>query len=113
LIEHFAGAFPVWMSPVQVAIIPVSGEHHKAYAETIFTALKEIEVRTELLLDDSLGKRIRNAKVKKIPYQIIIGDTEQENNTVTVEGRNDVKLAGISLDTFMTKITQEITNRTL
>ncbi len=113
LIEHFAGSFPVWMSPVQVSIIPVSGEHHKDYAEQVFKTLKDLGVRVELLLDDSLGKRIRHAKTRKVPYQIIIGDKEQESNTVTVEGRNDTKLAGITLDAFVTKITQEITNRTL
>lgn len=113
LIEHFAGVFPVWLSPVQVAIIPVSGEHHREYAQKIYAELKNKGVRVELMLDDSLGKRIRLAKTSKVPYQIVIGDKEKENNTLTVECRNDVKLTDISCTEFIERITKEIKDRVL
>ena len=82
-IEHFAGAFPVWLSPTQIAVLPVSGDHHGDYANEVFTKLKAAGIRTVFLDDDSLGKRIRKAKTEKIPYQIIIGDKEKESNTLT------------------------------
>jgi threonyl-tRNA synthetase len=113
MIEHFAGAFPVWLSPVQVALLPVSFEHHGDYADIIYQALKKANVRVVVLSDDSLGKRIRKTKTEKIPYQIIIGDKERDSNTVTVEGRNDVKIEGLSVDDFVGKIIDEINNRTL
>lgn len=110
LIEHYAGAFPVWLSPLQVAVLPVA-EAHEAYAEKVGMALKEAGVRVELWTDDGLGKRIRKAKVEKVPYQIVIGDKEKDAETVTVEGRNDVKLEAIKLEDFIIRITGEIKNR--
>jgi len=89
MIEHFAGAFPTWLTPTQVVILPIS-EHQKEYALNIFNTLKEKDIRVEL--DDSnesLGKRIRNAKMRKIPYMIVIGDKEKEAGVITVEGRVD------------------------
>ena len=112
-IEHFAGAFPVWLSPTQIAVLPVSGDHHGDYANEVFTKLKAAGIRTVFLDDDSLGKRIRKAKTEKIPYQIIIGDKEKESNTLTVEGRNDVKIEGISIEDLVKKLQTEITERTL
>ncbi|ETB63595.1 TPA: threonine--tRNA ligase [Candidatus Nomurabacteria bacterium] len=112
LIEHFAGAFPVWLSPVQVTILPIS-EHQKEYAESIYKTLKENNIRVEL--DDSnesLGKRIRNAKMNKVPYMIVIGDKEKESNVITVETRTD-KLEGITKESFLEKIQKEIKERTL
>ncbi len=110
LIEKYAGAFPVWLAPVQVAILPV-GETQREYAEKITTELKKYDIRTELLLDDSLGKRIRQAKTQKIPYQIIVGDKEKDSNTVTVEGRNDLKLEQIPLQEFIERVSKEATER--
>jgi threonyl-tRNA synthetase len=112
MIEHFAGAFPVWLSPVQVAVVPVSDKQSE-YAETIKDALFEKGIRVTLLQDDSLGKRIRQAKTQKIPYQIVIGDKEKEANTVTVEGRNGLKLEQISIEVFIERITGEIKDRTI
>ncbi|MFA6386493.1 MAG: threonine--tRNA ligase [Candidatus Paceibacterota bacterium] len=112
LIEHFAGAFPVWLSPVQVIILPIS-EHQKEYANVIFEKLKNTDVRVEL--DDSnesLGKRIRNAKMSKVPYVIVIGDKERDANVITIEGRTE-KLEGITVETFMGRIQKEIEERTL
>jgi len=112
LIEHFAGAFPVWLSPVQVIILPIS-EHQKEYADTVFKALQESDIRVEL--DDSnesLGKRIRNAKMQKVPYVIVIGDKEKESGLITVETRTE-KLENITTEKFLEKLLSEIKNRTL
>ncbi len=112
LIEHFAGAFPVWLSPVQVAVLPVSNEHHGEYAKKVFEDLRNAGIRAQLVADDSLGKRIRNTKMQKIPYQIIIGDKEKDSNTLTIEGRHDEKVEGATIEQFMQRIQNEIKDRT-
>jgi threonyl-tRNA synthetase len=112
MIEHFAGVFPLWLSPVQVIVLPIS-EHQKEYADGIYEKLKEVDVRVEL--DDSnesLGKRIRNAKMQKVPYMIVIGDKEKEAGTITVEGRAE-KLEGITPEKFLEKLEKEISEKTL
>jgi threonyl-tRNA synthetase len=112
MIEHFAGAFPVWLSPVQVVVLPIS-EHQKEYGDAVFKALKDADIRVEL--DDSnesLGKRIRNAKMKKVPYVIVIGDKEKESGLITVEGRTE-KLENIKTEVFLEKLSGEIKNKTL
>ena len=112
MIEHFAGAFPLWLSPVQVIILPIS-EHQKEYADSIYQKLKEFDIRVEL--DDSnesLGKRIRNAKMQKIPYVVVIGDKEKEANIITVEGRTE-KLEGLTTEKFLEKLKKEISEKTL
>jgi threonyl-tRNA synthetase len=112
LIEHFAGAFPLWLSPVQVIILPIS-EHQKEYADSVFKKLKEFDIRVELdNSNESLGKRIRNAKMQKVPYLIVIGDKEKEANTITVEGRVE-KLEGITTELFIERLEKEIKERTL
>lgn len=113
-IEHFGGAFPTWMSPVQVAIIPVS-EKHADYAHTVKHLLSGFSVRTELFDgNDSLGKRIREAKMNKIPYVLVVGDKEIVDNSVTVEKRgNEEKGVSTPINDFITKITNEIKNRSL
>lgn len=110
LIEHYGGIWPVWLSPLQVAVLPV-GEMHEAYATEVYTALKKAGVRVELWTADGLGKRIRKAKVEKVPYQIVIGDKERDGSTVTVEGRNDLKLEQVALSEFITRITSELKAR--
>ena len=112
MIEHFAGAFPTWLSPCQVVILPIS-EHQKEYADSIFEKLKESDIRAEL--DDSnesLSKRIRNTKIRKIPYVIVIGDKEKESNLLTVETRTE-KLEGITVGAFIEKLQKEIKERSL
>lgn len=87
LIEHYAGAFPLWLSPVQVKILPISDAHIE-YAKTVLEHIKQAGFRVEL--DDrneGLGKKIRSAKEEKIPYLFVIGDKEVDEKTVTIEGR--------------------------
>ena len=110
MIEHFAGAFPTWLSPVQVALLPVS-DAQADYAKEIQNKLIAAGIRTKWFADDSLGKRIRASKTEKIPYQIVIGNKEIESSTLTVEGRNDLKLEGITVEDFTTRITSEIKDR--
>jgi threonyl-tRNA synthetase len=112
MIEHFAGTFPTWLSPVQVAIVPVK-ETVNEYADAISKTLKEKGVRVEMHAEnDSLGKRINGAKAKKIPYVIVIGEKEKEAGVITVETRGK-KLQGIKLEDFTTRIEKEIKERTL
>lgn len=113
LIEHLAGVFPVWLSPVQVAIVPVREENHGEYAETIKKQLEQKNIRVTLSdSNDSLGKRINSAKAQKVPYVIVIGDKEKDSQLLTIEGRTE-KLEGVSLEDFVSRITKEVTEKTL
>ncbi len=97
-IEHTAGNFPFWLSPVQVWVLPIT-DAHKEYAEGIFKILKSAGVRAELHDEsETLGKKIRNGKMQKIPYLLVIGDKEMETKTVTLEGRDHGNMGAISLD---------------
>ncbi|MCU0660492.1 MAG: threonine--tRNA ligase [Candidatus Pacebacteria bacterium] len=111
LIEHYAGAFPLWLSPVQVAILPISDKHSE-YARDVLGKLKASGIRAEI--DDSresLGKKIRAAKTQKLPYLIVIGDKEMESQTVTLEGRNDEKHEGITFDATLILLREKIDNK--
>lgn len=91
LIEHYGGAFPFWISPVQAKIVPVA-KAHLEYAENVAQDLREAGVRIELdSSDDSLGKKIRNAKKEKVPYIFVIGDKEMRSKSVNVENRDSGK----------------------
>ena len=113
LIEHFAGAFPLWLSPVQVAIIPVS-EKFEGYAKKVEGKLLEKDVRVEMSLEsESLGKRISQAEKQKTPYMIVIGEKEQESKTVTIRKRGEKIQETLSLEDFVEKMTKEISNKSL
>jgi threonyl-tRNA synthetase len=108
LIEHYAGAFPLWLSPVHVKILPI-GEGHFAYAEEIKTRLKTEHIRVEL--DDaseSLGKKIRNAKMEKVPYLLVLGDKEVADKTITLESRDGSEPVQLSIDELVSKLKEEI-----
>lgn len=110
LIEHLAGNFPLWLSPVQVAIIPVSDNHHE-YANQVSKELKAAGLRVEL--DDSkesMGKKIRNAKKDKLPYFIVIGDKEVGDQTITLETRSGESEV-LELSMVITKLLDEIENK--
>lgn len=98
LIEHYAGAFPVWLAPVQAVVLPI-GEGHRASAEEAARALREKGIRVELdASDESLGKRVRNAKLQKIPYLLVVGDKEVEARGVSLEHRDTGSLGVQPLD---------------
>ena len=111
LIEHFGGAFPVWLSPVQVKVLPI-GEGHKQYAAKIHAQLRAAGIRAELdNSDETLGKKIRNAKMEKVPYYLVIGDNEVNNETVTVEHRNRGKIGEKAIEEFIATLGEEIKGR--
>jgi threonyl-tRNA synthetase len=104
LIEHFAGAFPYWLSPVQVKVLSI-GENHKKYAEKIFKYLREQNVRVELdNSDETLGKKIRNAKLQKVPYILVVGDKEIESESVTIESREEGNIGTVKLGKLLEKL---------
>ena len=111
LIEHYAGAFPLWLSPVQVVVMSIS-EKQKDYALDVFKKLKEERLRVEL--DDSnetLGKKIRNGKLKKVPYMMVVGDNEVKNKTITLEPRDGKSMKDIKLDKAIEKLQKEIKSK--
>jgi threonyl-tRNA synthetase len=111
LIEHYAGNFPLWLAPNQVAIIPIK-EEHNVFAKEVKTALQEADIR--IVLDDrneSLSKRIREASVKKIPYQIIIGDKEVQSSQVSVRLQNGTDLGSMSLEALLGRLKQQIIDK--
>ena len=111
IIEHYNGVFPLWLSPVQVKVLPI-GEGHIEYAKSVLDKLKLENIRAEL--DDSnesLGKKIRNAKTEKVPYMLVIGDKEVSENKVTLESRSDEKLGQIVVDELISKLKVEIKER--
>lgn len=111
LIEHFAGNFPLWLSPVQARVLPVS-ERHEEYAREILANLADAGIRAELAADDTLGKRIRAAKLEKVPYTLVIGDAEVEAKTATLEGRAG-KIGALPLGEIITRLVEEIQTRAL
>lgn len=111
LIEKYAGAFPLWLSPVQARVLSVS-EKHASYARDVSAALQTAGIRAEADdSDESLGKKIRNAKTEKIPYLLVVGDKEVGAKTVSVESRDAGKQDATSLPDFITKISEEIQTR--
>ena len=111
LIEHLAGAFPLWLSPVQVKVIPVRTNHNE-YAKQVFEMLKENDIRAELDdADENLGSKVRDAKTNKIPYWIVIGDKEIEADKVTLESRDAGTLGQMSKEELIKKLLEEIKNK--
>jgi len=111
LIEHYAGAFPVWLSPVQVKVIPVRSNHNE-YAKKVYEALKENGVRAELDdADENLGTKVRSAKNEKIPYWIVVGDKEIEAKKITLESRDAGQLGQMSKEDLLQKLLEEIKNK--
>jgi len=113
LLEHFAGAFPTWLSPTQVKIIPIT-DNQQEYAQTIFDSLKENGIRAKL--DDkseTMQNKIRTAAGEKIPYMIIVGGREAESNTISVRQRNGQTLDINSLEVFINQIKDQISKKAL
>ncbi len=108
IIEHFAGAFPVWLSPVQVTILPISDKQNE-WAQKIYEQLDGAGIRVELNKDnETLGKKIREAEKQKTPYILVIGDKEIQANAVAVRRRGKGDLGQIKIDEFIKKIKEEV-----
>ncbi len=108
LLEHYAGAFPTWLAPVQVEVLPVA-EAHEDYARQVVDALGQAGMRVDYgAADDGLGKRIRHAKMEKIPYVLVVGDDDVEAHTVGVNPRGGEVVRGVPLDQFVADLRAEI-----
>jgi threonyl-tRNA synthetase len=107
LIEHFAGNFPLWLSPTQVSVIPVR-ENHNDYARKVFDTLKSAGIRAEILDDDqNLGKKVRTVKNEKIPYWIVVGDKEIETGQLTLESRDHGQVGQMKIEDIIEKFQKE------
>ncbi len=111
LIEKYAGAFPTWLCPVQAKILPLVDKHHD-FAQKVGQMLKDKGVRVEVdYRNEKIGYKIREAQMEKIPYMLVIGDKEMENDAVAVRSRKDGDLGTMSADQFVDKIVEEIRTR--
>jgi threonyl-tRNA synthetase len=113
LVEHYAGAFPLWLSPTQVLVIPVS-EKQAEYASRVTEELKERGFRVDCDLGaEKMGYKIRQAQLQKVPYMLIVGAREAENGTVSVRHRSLGDLGSFSLEEFMDKAGEEARTKAL
>ena len=109
LIEHFAGAFPLWLAPTQVKVIPVKNEYHLEYSKEVYKLLEEKGIRVEMDdREEKLGYRIREAQMKKIPYQLVLGDKDRDNHSVTYGQYGEQKQTTVSLDEFIEMVLKQI-----
>ncbi len=109
LIEHYAGAFPVWLSPIQVKILPVSSENHIDYAQEIKQLLLKNDIRAEI--DDnneSINRKIRDAEKLKIPYMLVVGDKESKDKSLAVRSRGSRDIKTMDTEKFIEKVREEI-----
>ena len=115
LVEHYAGAFPTWLAPVQVRVLPVATPH-EGYAREVVDRLRSAGARVDMVAaDDGLGKRIRNGKVEKLPYVLVVGDDDVAERTVGVNVRTDMQIEGapdverdVALDDFVARFEGEV-----
>ncbi len=107
LIEHYAGVFPIWFAPVQARILNITDDQAE-YCQEVYQELRKAGVRVEKdLRNEKLNYKIREAQMEKIPYMLIVGDQEKDNQTVTVRLRDGKNLAPMSVAAFAAKIAEE------
>jgi threonyl-tRNA synthetase len=112
LIEQYAGAFPLWLAPVQVNIIPVNNEYHLDYGKELKNLLLDNDIRVELdERDEKVGYKIRGSQMQKIPYSIVIGDKEKENNTITYRKYGSEEMVNINKEDFINLLKEEIKSK--
>ena len=112
LIEHFAGKFPVWLSPVQVKILPIT-ERQTDYVNELCKKMKELGIRVEAdLRNEKIGYKIREAQMEKVPYMLVVGEKEAEAGQVAVRRRDKGDIGAVSADEFIATILDDITNKT-
>ena len=108
LLEHYAGAFPTWLSPVQVKVLPVANAH-SGYGASVVSSLRSNGFRAEIVdSDEQLGKRIRTAKVDKVPYVLVVGDDDVAGGTVGVNPRGGDVERGVTVDAFIRRIAADV-----
>ena len=114
LIEHYAGAFPLWLSPLQVNIIPVNNEYHLEYANCIKKELESHNIRVSVDdREEKLGYKMRESVIKKTPYTLILGDKEKDTNTISYRLRGTESTENLSLNDFINKLETEIKDKTI
>jgi threonyl-tRNA synthetase len=103
LIEHYAGAFPLWLAPVQAGIVPIS-ERHLAYAEKVQTELQNVGLRVEVdHRNEKMGAKIRDFTLQKLPYILVVGDKEAETGGISLRVRGQGDQGGMPLKDFLTR----------
>ena len=111
LTEHYAGAFPLWLAPVQVMVIPVSDKHIQ-YAQHIQSTIQDQRIRVEIdQRNESMGSKIRDAQLQKVPYMLVVGEREEAENTVAVRSRTEGQQEVLQLEEFLGKIRLQIEQR--
>lgn len=113
LVEHFSGKFPVWLAPVQVAVIPISAKNNK-YAKQVAGKLKQKGIRVDTdLSDNTMDYKIREAQLQKIPYMIVVGDKEEKGKNISVRSRDGKVKHDVTLKDFLKQITEEIEKKVI
>ena len=113
LIEHFAGAFPVWLAPVQVKLLPIT-DRQAAYANELAAMMRDADIRVEVdERNEKIGYKIREGQMEKVPYMLIIGDKEMESKTVAVRKRGQGDIGTQPVEQFLAGISEEISNKTI
>jgi threonyl-tRNA synthetase len=111
LIEHYAGEFPLWLAPVQAVVLPIS-DRHTEYAHGVAAQLREAGLRVEIdERSESIGKKIREAEVQKVPYMLVVGDAEQEAGAVAVRRHREGDVGQESVESFGGRALGEIADR--
>jgi threonyl-tRNA synthetase len=109
IIEHYAGAFPLWLAPKQMVIIPVSNEVHAEYAKKVEALLKEKGIR--VTIDDreeKMNYKIRESQTKKVPYTLVLGDNEAQNNLITYRHHGTNNSVTLTIDEFINQVVKEV-----
>ena len=111
LIEHFAGAFPMWLAPVQALLVPIA-DRHVEYADAVAVRMRDAGLRVEVdARQEKMGYKIREAQLRKIPYMLVIGDREAANEAVAVRHRADGDLGARSVDDFIATAREDVAYR--
>ena len=111
--EHFAGAFPAWLAPVQVKVLPVT-DRAEDYARQVSAKLEELGFRTEVdERNEKIGKKIREATLEKVPFMLVVGDRDMENGTVSPRRRSGEDLGAMSMDQFAALLGDEVKSKAI
>jgi threonyl-tRNA synthetase len=113
LVEHYAGAFPLWLAPVQVILLPITDQNQR-YTDEVFKKLINSGFRVEKdLRNEKIGFKIREAQIHKIPYMVVLGEKEQKNNSLAVRKRRSKETTALDIDSFIDKLSLEVSKKDL
>ena len=113
LVEHYAGAFPLWLAPVQVILLPITDQNQE-YTDEVFKKLTKNGFRVEKdLRNEKIGFKIREAQLQKIPYMVVLGEKERENNELAVRKRRSKETVTLGIDEFIGKMHLEVSEKHL